>query len=164
MRMGRGLARRVSSSLSWRVAALRWCFMRLKTRSTMFRPLCASLSRFHGAARFPLGGAAGVRPNDSAGSRVEPPYARSMSGRVPMDRVALVARAQTDLDDRAPAVGCHVNFGIPPSPGDADGPGAPFFGAPAVCRWTFTPVGSMAGTCDNYHAKLKSLTMSGSPL
>ena len=49
-----------------------------------------------------------------------------MSGRAPMDRVALVARAQTDLDDRAPAVGCHVNFGIPPSPGDADGPGAPF--------------------------------------
>ena len=126
MRMGQGLARRVSSSLSWRVAALRWCFMRLKTRSTMFRPLCASLSRFHGAARFPLGGAAGVRPNDSAGSRVEPPYARSMSGRAPMDRVALVARAQTDLDDRAPVVGWHVNFGIPPSPGDSDGPGAPF--------------------------------------
>lgn len=25
----------------WRVAALRWCFMRLKTRSTMFRPLYA---------------------------------------------------------------------------------------------------------------------------
>lgn len=113
---------------------------------------------------FPLCGTTGVRPNDSAGSRVEPPYARSMSGRAPMDRVALVARAQTDLDDRAPAVGCHVNFGIPPSPGDADGPGAPFFGAPVACRWIFTPVGSMAGTCDNYHAKLKSLTMSGSPL
>ena len=34
---------------------------------------------------------------------------------------------------------------VPPAPGDADGPGSPFFGAPAACRWTFTPVGSMAG-------------------
>ena len=25
---------------------------------------------------------------------------------------------------------------VPPSPGDADGPGALFFGAPAACRWT----------------------------
>ena len=34
---------------------------------------------------------------------------------------------------------------VPPALGDADGPGSPFFGAPAACRWTFTPVGSMAG-------------------
>lgn len=40
----------------------------------------------------------------------------------PVGRVVLVARAQMDLDDRALAVGCHVNFGVPPSPGDADGP------------------------------------------
>ena len=38
----------------------------------------------------------------------------------PVGRVVLVARAQMDLDDRALAVGCHVNFGVPPSPGDAD--------------------------------------------
>ena len=38
MRMGWRLAGRALSSPSWRVAALRWCFMRLKTRSTMFRP------------------------------------------------------------------------------------------------------------------------------
>ena len=49
-------------------------------------------------------------------------------------------------------------------PGRRRRTGSPFFGAPVACRWTFTPVGSMAGTCDNYHAKLKSLTMSGSPL
>lgn len=48
-------------------------------------------------------------------------------------------------------------------PGRRRRTGSPFFGAPAVCRWTFTPVGSMVGTYDNYHAKLKSLTMSGSP-
>ena len=39
----------------WRVAALRWCFMRLKTRSTMFRPLYASLSQSHGGRTVPLG-------------------------------------------------------------------------------------------------------------
>ena len=64
----------------------------------------------------------------------------------PVGRVALVARARMDFDDRALAVGYHVNFGVPPSPGDADGPGAPFLGAPAACRWTFTLVESMAGT------------------
>ena len=70
----------------WRVAALRWCFMRLKTRSTMFRPLCASLSQSHGAVRFLLGGTPGVRPNDSAGGRVgSPSCARSMGGRAPMN-------------------------------------------------------------------------------
>ena len=37
----------------------------------MFRPLYASLSQSHGAVRFLLGGTTGVRPNDSAGSRVE---------------------------------------------------------------------------------------------
>ena len=40
----------------------------------------------------------------------------------------------------------NADFGVPPSPGDADGPGAPFFGAPAACWWTFPPVESMAGT------------------
>ena len=70
----------------WRVAALRWCFMRLKTRSTMFRPLCASLSQSHGAVRFLLGGTPGVRPNDSAGGRGgAPSCARSMGGRAPMN-------------------------------------------------------------------------------
>lgn len=70
----------------WRVAALRWCFMRLKTRSTMFRPLCASLSQSHGAVRFLLGGTTGVRPNDSAGGQVgSPSCARSMGGRAPMN-------------------------------------------------------------------------------
>ena len=64
----------------------------------------------------------------------------------PVGRVVLVARAHMDLDDRALAVGRHVNLGVPPSPGDADGPGAPFFGAPAACWWTFPPVESMAGT------------------
>ena len=48
----------------------------------------------------------------------------------PVGRVVLVARAQMDLDERAPAVGYHTDFGVPPSPGDADGPGAPFFSAP----------------------------------
>ena len=65
---------------------------------------------------------------------------------VPAGRVVLVARAQMDLDDRALAVGYHADFGVPPSPGDADGPGAPFFGAPAACWWTFTPVEPMAST------------------
>ena len=37
-----------------------------------------------------------------------------------MGRVVLVARARMDLDERAPAVGCHADFGVPPSPGDAD--------------------------------------------
>ena len=64
----------------------------------------------------------------------------------PAGRVVLAARAHMDLDERAPAVGYHADFGVPPSPGDADGPGAPFFGAPAACWWTFTLVGSMAGT------------------
>ena len=63
-----------------------------------------------------------------------------------MGRVVLVARAQMDPDERALAVGYHADFGVPPSPGDADGPGAPFFGAPAACWWTFPPVESMAGT------------------
>lgn len=35
---------------------------------------------------------------------------------------------------------------VPPSPGDADGPGAPFSGAPAACRRTSTLVESMAST------------------
>ena len=35
---------------------------------------------------------------------------------------------------------------VPPAPGDADGPGSPFFGAPAACRWTFTLVEFMAST------------------
>ena len=63
-----------------------------------------------------------------------------------MGRVVLVARARMDLDERAPAVGCHADFGVPPSPGDADGPGALFFGAPGPCWWTFTLVESMAST------------------
>ena len=63
-----------------------------------------------------------------------------------MGRVVLVARARMDLDERAPAVGYHTDFGVPPSPGDADGPGAPFFGAPAACWWTFTLVEFMAST------------------
>ena len=48
----------------------------------------------------------------------------------PVGRVVLVARAHMDLDDRALAVGRHVNLGVPPSPGDADGPGAPLFRCP----------------------------------
>lgn len=63
-----------------------------------------------------------------------------------MGRVVLVARAQMDPDERALAVGYHADFGVPPSPGGADGPGAPFPGAPAAHRWTFTSVESMAGT------------------
>lgn len=51
----------------------------------------------------------------------------------PVGRVVLVARAQMDLDERALAVGYHADFGVPPSLGDADGPGIPFFGAPAAC-------------------------------
>ena len=62
-----------------------------------------------------------------------------------MGRVVPVARAQMDLDDRALAVGYHVNFGVPSSLGHPDGP-APLFGAPAACRWTFTLVESMART------------------
>ena len=38
----------------------------------------------------------------------------------PVGRVVLVARAHMDPDERAPAVGYHVDFGVPPSPGDAD--------------------------------------------
>ena len=53
-------------------------------------------------------------------------------GAAPVGRVVPVARAQMDLDDRALAVGYHMNLGVPPSPGDADGPGAPFFGAPMI--------------------------------
>ena len=48
----------------------------------------------------------------------------------PVGRVVLVARARMDLDERAPAVGYHADFGVPPSPGDADGPGTPFFRRP----------------------------------
>ena len=44
-----------------------------------------------------------------------------------MGRVVLVARDQMDLDERALAVGYHADFGVPASPGYADGPGAPFF-------------------------------------
>ena len=51
-----------------------------------------------------------------------------------------------DFDERARTIGYHVNFGVPSSPGHADGPEAPFSGAPAACRWTFTPVESMART------------------
>ena len=106
-----------------------------------------------------MGGTTGVRPNDSAGSRVEIPLVRAAHERArahgragrghraaPVGRVVLVARAQMDLDDRALAVGYHTDFGVPPSPGDADGPGAPFFGAPTACWRTFTLVESMAGT------------------
>ena len=67
-------------------------------------------------------------------------------GAAPVGRVVLVARDQMDLDDRALAVGYHADFGVPASPGYADGPGAFFFGAPVACRWTFTLVESMAGT------------------
>ena len=56
--------------------------MRLKTCSTMFRPLYASPSQSHGAARFPL-------------------------------VVVPGAQARMGLDDRASAVGCYVNFGVP---------------------------------------------------
>ena len=37
----------------------------------------------------------------------------------PVGRVVLVARARMDLDERAPAVGRHADFGVPPSPEDA---------------------------------------------
>ncbi|WP_229773972.1 hypothetical protein [Bifidobacterium sp. WCA-178-WT-4B] len=45
--------------------------MRLKTRSTMFRPVRASLSRSHGAARFPLGGAPEAMPEDRLKAAVQ---------------------------------------------------------------------------------------------
>lgn len=57
-----------------------------------------------------------------------------------------VARAQMDFDERRLAVGHRVNFGVPASPGYADGLRPPFSGAPVACRWTFTLVESMAST------------------
>lgn len=84
----------------------------------MFRPLYASPSQSHGAARFPLGGA--------AGGRVGIPFVRAVHGRVraheragrghraaPVGRVVPGAQARMGLDDRASAVGCYVNFGVP---------------------------------------------------
>ena len=47
-------------------------------------------------------------------------------GAAPVGRVALVARTQMDFDERRLAVGYHVNFGVPPSPGDHDGLRPPF--------------------------------------
>ena len=67
-------------------------------------------------------------------------------GAAPVGRVALVARAQMDFDERRLAVGYHVNFGVPASPGDHDGLRPPFSGAPVACWWTFTLVESNAGT------------------
>ena len=164
MRMGRGLARRVSSSLSWRVAALQWCFMRLKTRSTMFRPLYASLPRSHGAARFPF-----VRHDRRQAERLG-----RQPGGTPVRAVHERARAHGPRRARCPGSDgsrrpCSRRrmpreLWYSALPWRRRRTGSPFFGAPVACRWTFTPVGSMAGTCDNYHAKLKSLTMSGSPL
>ena len=51
-----------------------------------------------------------------------------------------------DFDERRLAVGYHVNFGVPASPGDPDGLRPPFPGAPAACWWTFTLVEPNAGT------------------
>lgn len=48
-------------------------------------------------------------------------------GAAPVGRVVLVARAQMDFDERRLAVGYHVNFGVPASPGYADGLRPPFF-------------------------------------
>lgn len=68
-------------------------------------------------------------------------------GAAPVGRVVLVARAQMDFDERRLAVGYHVNFGVPASPGYADGLRPPFFfRAPVACWWTFTLVESMAST------------------
>ena len=109
--------------------------------------------------RFLLGGTTGVRPNDSASRRVGSPFVGAVHeqpgsreraerghGAAPVGRVVLVARAQMDFDERRLAVGYHVNFGVPSSPGDPDGLGAPFSGAPVACWWTFTLVESNAGT------------------
>ena len=48
-------------------------------------------------------------------------------GAAPVGRVVLVARAQVQFDERRLAVGYHVNFGVPSSPGHPDGPEPPFF-------------------------------------
>lgn len=83
--------------------------MRLKTRSTMFRPLYASPSQSHGAARFPLGGAAGGR----VGS---PSCARSMDGCAPMNAPgAAIGRRPWAASCPAPKLGWVSTTVLPPS-------------------------------------------------
>ena len=84
--------------------------------------------------------------NDDGTGENHQPTLRKNTAEPAQQTLKQYTRAQMDPDERALAVGYHADFGVPPSPGDADGPGAPFFGAPAACWWTFPPVESMAGT------------------
>lgn len=53
----------------------------------------------------------------------------------PVDHVVLVARAEVNLDERRLAVGYHVNFSVPPSPGDPDALRPLFWGARDVLMY-----------------------------
>lgn len=59
-------------------------------------------------------------PATAVTGRIKASTRRARPWAAPVGRVVLVARARMDLDERAPAVRCHADFGVPPSPEDAD--------------------------------------------